>query len=60
MDVALAFLPWKFIWDLQMSKKEKIGVVVAMSMGVLFVSLPVNLAEDANMQPVTVPVLLPH
>lgn len=35
MDVALAFLPWKFIWSLQMSKKEKIGVVIAMSMGVL-------------------------
>ncbi|KAK5651450.1 hypothetical protein OQA88_12457 [Cercophora sp. LCS_1] len=34
MDVALAFLPWKFIWELQMSKKEKFGVVVAMSMGV--------------------------
>ncbi|KAK0724078.1 hypothetical protein B0H67DRAFT_567205 [Lasiosphaeris hirsuta] len=34
MDVALAFLPWKFIWTLQMSKKEKIGVVIAMSMGI--------------------------
>ncbi|KAK3319517.1 hypothetical protein B0T19DRAFT_268688 [Cercophora scortea] len=34
MDVALAFLPWKYIWGLQMSKKEKFGVVVAMSMGV--------------------------
>ncbi|KAK4459467.1 hypothetical protein QBC42DRAFT_231687 [Cladorrhinum samala] len=34
MDVALAFLPWKFLWELQMSRKEKIGVVVAMSMGV--------------------------
>jgi hypothetical protein len=35
MDVVLAFLPWKFIWSLQMSKKEKLGVVFAMSMGVL-------------------------
>lgn len=35
MDVALAFLPWKYIWSLEMSRKEKIGVVVAMSMGVL-------------------------
>ncbi|KAK3345825.1 hypothetical protein B0T25DRAFT_264654 [Lasiosphaeria hispida] len=34
MDVALAFLPWKFIWTLQMSKKERIGVVIAMSMGI--------------------------
>jgi hypothetical protein len=40
MDVVLAFLPWKFIWELQMSKKEKLGVVVAMSMGVLLVILP--------------------
>lgn len=38
MDVALAFLPWKFIWSLQMSSKEKIGVVTAMSMGLLWVS----------------------
>lgn len=34
MDLVLAFLPWKFIWSLQMSQKEKIGVVIAMSMGV--------------------------
>ncbi|KKA29668.1 hypothetical protein TD95_001364 [Thielaviopsis punctulata] len=27
-------LPWKIIWDLQMKTKEKIGVGVAMSMGV--------------------------
>jgi hypothetical protein len=40
MDVVLAFLPWKFIWSLQMGKKERIGVVVAMSMGVLLVSHP--------------------
>ena len=35
VDITLAFLPWKFLWELQMSKKEKIGVMVAMSMGVL-------------------------
>lgn len=35
MDVTLAFLPWKYIWSLEMSRKEKIGVVIAMSMGVL-------------------------
>jgi hypothetical protein len=40
MDVVLAFLPWKFIWSLQMGKKERIGVVVAMSMGVLLVAHP--------------------
>ncbi|KAK1832265.1 hypothetical protein QBC39DRAFT_433348 [Podospora conica] len=34
MDLALALLPWKLIWGLQMKKKEKIGVAVAMSCGV--------------------------
>lgn len=35
MDITLAMLPWQFIWGLQMKKKEKIGVGIAMSMGVL-------------------------
>jgi len=35
MDIALALLPWKLIWSLQMQKKEKLGVAIAMSMGVL-------------------------
>ncbi|PKS07448.1 hypothetical protein jhhlp_006052 [Lomentospora prolificans] len=34
MDIALSVLPWKIIWNLRMTKKEKIGVLVAMSMGV--------------------------
>jgi hypothetical protein len=34
-DIALALLPWQFIWGLQMKQKEKIGVGVAMSMGIL-------------------------
>ncbi|KAK3364700.1 putative integral membrane protein [Lasiosphaeria hispida] len=34
MDFALALLPWTVIWGLQMKRKEKIGVAVAMSMGV--------------------------
>ncbi|KAJ2907128.1 hypothetical protein MKZ38_007643 [Zalerion maritima] len=33
-DIALALLPWKLVWGLQMKLKEKIGVGVAMSMGV--------------------------
>jgi hypothetical protein len=36
-DIALAMLPWQFIWGLQMKKKERIGVGVAMSMGILWV-----------------------
>lgn len=34
-DVALALLPWQFIWGLTMGKKEKIGVGIAMSMGIV-------------------------
>lgn len=35
MDIVLAFLPWKLVWSLQMKLKEKLGVAVAMSLGVL-------------------------
>jgi hypothetical protein len=35
MDIVLAVVPWKIIWSLTMNKKEKFGVLVAMSMGVL-------------------------
>jgi hypothetical protein len=35
MDIFLALLPWPIIWKLQMKRKEKIGVALAMSMGVL-------------------------
>lgn len=34
MDIVLAFVPWKVIWTLTMNRKEKFGVMVAMSMGV--------------------------
>jgi hypothetical protein len=34
MDFALALLPWRYLWDLQMKRKEKLGVGFAMSMGV--------------------------
>lgn len=35
MDMLLALLPWKMIWKLQMKKKEKVAIALAMSMGVL-------------------------
>lgn len=35
IDIVLAFLPWKLVWSLQMKMKEKIGVAVAMSLGLL-------------------------
>jgi hypothetical protein len=34
-DFALALLPWYLIWGLQLKLREKIGVGIAMSMGVL-------------------------
>jgi hypothetical protein len=34
-DVGLGVLPWKYLLSQQMSKKEKIGAMVAMSMGIL-------------------------
>ncbi|KAK4664089.1 uncharacterized protein QC763_001630 [Podospora pseudopauciseta] len=34
-DIVLALLPWRLVWGLQMRKKEKLGVVVGMSMGVV-------------------------
>ncbi|KAM7200881.1 hypothetical protein V8F20_005123 [Naviculisporaceae sp. PSN 640] len=33
-EFVLALLPWKVIWKLKMKKKEKIGVALAMSMGI--------------------------
>ncbi|TLD07081.1 hypothetical protein PgNI_10907 [Pyricularia grisea] len=33
MDIILALLPWRIIWKLTINKKEKLGVMVAMSMG---------------------------
>lgn len=34
-DFALALLPWKLIWGLQLKFREKLGVGIAMSMGIL-------------------------
>ncbi|KAH6847225.1 hypothetical protein B0I37DRAFT_308884 [Chaetomium sp. MPI-CAGE-AT-0009] len=34
MDIVLAVVPSKIIWTLTMNRKEKVGVMVAMSMGV--------------------------
>lgn len=35
MDVSLALLPWKILWNVQMRTAEKIGIGLAMSLGVL-------------------------
>lgn len=36
-DFALALIPWKLIWNLQLQLREKIGVGIAMSLGILYV-----------------------
>ncbi|KAF3401588.1 hypothetical protein F1880_010034 [Penicillium rolfsii] len=33
-DFVLALLPWSLVWNLQMKKKEKLGIAFAMSLGV--------------------------
>jgi hypothetical protein len=35
MDISLALLPWQILWKLQMRTAEKIGVGIAMSLGIL-------------------------
>ncbi|KAI1342947.1 hypothetical protein F5Y15DRAFT_428909 [Xylariaceae sp. FL0016] len=34
MDIILALLPWKIVWQLNMNKKERIGAICAMSLGI--------------------------
>lgn len=36
-DFALALLPWRLLLRFNMFNKEKIGVAIAMSMGILYV-----------------------
>lgn len=35
MDMMLSLIPWAIVWNLQMKRREKLGVAVAMSMGIL-------------------------
>jgi hypothetical protein len=35
MDFVLCILPWTVVWKLQMKPKEKIGIAIAMSFGLL-------------------------
>lgn len=35
VDIMLALLPCKIFWPLMMRRKEKIGITIAMGMGVL-------------------------
>jgi len=38
LDFVLAGVPWLLFWDIKMLAAEKIGLIVAMSLGVLYVS----------------------
>ncbi|KAK0655011.1 hypothetical protein B0T16DRAFT_396037 [Cercophora newfieldiana] len=35
MDIVLALCPWVLLWNLSMLKREKVGVAICMSMGVV-------------------------
>ncbi len=35
MDIVLALLPWKIIWTVAINKREKLGALVLMSVGVM-------------------------
>jgi len=39
MDVVLALCPWVLLWNLTMTKREKAGVAICMSMGVVYETL---------------------
>lgn len=34
-DIVLALLPWKIVWNATIVRREKIGALVAMSIGVV-------------------------
>ena len=51
MDISLALIPWKVLWGLQMRTAEKIGVCLAMSLGLLCVYLArLHLGADRNVE----------
>jgi hypothetical protein len=35
MDFTLAALPWTFLYNISLKKREKMGILVAMSMGIM-------------------------
>lgn len=41
-DFVLALIAWTLVWNLQMKKKEKLGVGIALSLGILCVLLQMN------------------
>lgn len=51
VDFALALLPWKLLWGLQLKTREKVGVGIAMSMGLL--AGVCAIVKGVNLQAVT-------
>ena len=47
LDFFLAFLPWTFLWGIMLRKKEKFGILIAMSMGVMYVAPASSLFYEA-------------
>jgi len=39
IDIVLALLPWKIMWAVTINKREKLGAMIAMSGGVMYVQL---------------------
>ncbi|KAI5923811.1 hypothetical protein F4810DRAFT_194831 [Camillea tinctor] len=35
MEILLAFLPWRLIWNLHLARAEKVGICISMSLGVI-------------------------
>lgn len=35
MDIILALLPWRIVWNAKLNKREMVGALVAMSAGVM-------------------------
>ena len=36
MDIVLAIIPWKIVWNVAINKREKFGAMLAMSFGLLY------------------------
>ncbi|GKT44345.1 uncharacterized protein ColSpa_04526 [Colletotrichum spaethianum] len=57
MDITLAMLPWKMIWGLQMKLQEKVGVGIAMSMGLFELAIWGTCETGVTIVAASIPVL---
>ncbi len=47
VDFVLAIFPWLLIWGVQMKTAEKVGLIIAMSLGILYVGSRQNVFRPA-------------